>query len=179
MYVIKYNQNQVYAGTYRDMDSSYLYDSNYINKIKPKIFKTLKGVQNHLNKLRNRIPYPDDSNLRIEVWSEEDYQNYLISIGLDFLKEKKLNEEKKQEKYWKKVFKKVKGEIEVIRIEIEDNVGIVTYYMPYSTYEHEFFFQADLDTDKVISAFCDAVNQGAENMIQTIRDCSKDLKNLF
>lgn len=41
------------------------------------------------------------------------------------------------------------------------------------------FFQADLDTDKVISAFCFAVNQEAENMIQTIRDCSKDLKNLF
>lgn len=84
-----------------------------------------------------------------------------------------------KEKYWKMIFKHVKGEIEVIKIEIEDNVGIVTYYMPYSTYEHEFFFQADLDTDKVISAFCDAVNQEAENMIQTIRDCSKDLKNLF
>ena len=84
-----------------------------------------------------------------------------------------------KEKYWKMIFKHVKGEIEVIKIEIEDNVGIVAYYMPYSTYEHEFFFQADLDTDKVISAFCCAVNQEAENMIQTIRDCSKDLKNLF
>ena len=178
MYVINYCDG-IYAGTYDNANGTYLYSSNSSNKKEPKIFRTLKGVTNHISNLKKKIPYPDTYNFKIKEWTDKDYEKYLNSIGIDLLETKIKQLKNEKEKYWKKVFKKVKGEIEVIRIEIEDNVGIVTYYMPYSTYEHEFFFQADLDTDKVISAFCDAVNQGAENMIQTIRDCSKDLKNLF
>ena len=41
MYVIKYNDG-IYAGTYSDMDGTYLYPSSYFNMQKPKVFKTLK-----------------------------------------------------------------------------------------------------------------------------------------
>lgn len=177
MYIISYCDG-IYAGTYSNAAGTYLYSSNLSNKKEPKIFKTLKGAKNHINSLKKKISFPDTYSFKIREWTDKDYEKYLNSIEIDLLdKTKQLKTEK--EKYWKKVFKKVRGEIEVIRIEIEDNVGNVTYYMPYSTYLHEFFFQADLDTDKVISAFCDAVNQEAENMIRTIRECSEDLKNLF
>ena len=178
MYVIGYCDG-IYAGAYDNANGTYLYSSNHSNKKEPKIFKTLKGAKNHINSLKKKIPFPDTYSFKIREWTDKDYEKYLNYIGIDLLEIKTKQLKTEKEKYWKKVFKKVKGEIEVIRIEIEDKVGIVTYYMPYSTYEHEFFFQADLGTDKVISAFCDAVNQEAENMIQTIRDCSKGLKNLF
>ena len=162
MYVICYCDscsNEIYAGTYSNYAGTYLYSSNSSNKKEPRAFKTLKGATNHINNLKKKIPFPETYNFQIKEWSDQDYERHLISIGTNIsdIKEKKIKTEK--EKHWKRVFKPVKGEIEIIRIEIEDNVGIVTYYMPYSTYEYEFFFQADLDTDKVISAFCEAVNQ--------------------
>ena len=87
MYIIKYEQNSIYAGTWNDTEGSYLYASNSLNKQKPKVFKTLKGVQNHINKLLNKIPYPSESKLRFEEWSNEDLKKYLISIGIDPTKE--------------------------------------------------------------------------------------------
>ena len=63
MYIIKYEHNSIYAGTWNDIEGAYLYASNSLNKQKPKVFKTLKGVQNHINKLLNKIPYPNESNL--------------------------------------------------------------------------------------------------------------------
>ena len=44
MYVIKYNDG-IYAGTYSDMDGTYLYPSSYFNMQKPKVFKSLKGAE--------------------------------------------------------------------------------------------------------------------------------------
>lgn len=179
MYVIKFNQNEVYAGTYKNMDGSYLYSSNFINKKKPRVFKTLKGVENHLNKLWNKIPYPDDSDLRIEIWSEEDYHNHLVSIGVDFSKEKKLHEEKEKQRYWKKIFNPIKGEVEVKKVIVIDNVGILLYLMPYSEYEYEFTFDPDLEKDIVIKKFCTEVQNKGESMIKTIKENTDDLVSLF
>ena len=115
MYVINYCDG-IYAGTYDNANGTYLYSSNSSNKKEPKIFRTLKGVTNHISNLKKKIP---------------------------------------------------------------GNVGIVKYLMPYSTYEHEFLFQADLDTNIVVKAFCNAVEEEVQSMIRTIKECSKDLKNLF
>lgn len=46
MYVIKYDSD-IYAGTYSDMDGTYLYPNSYFNMQKPKVFKTLKGRGYH------------------------------------------------------------------------------------------------------------------------------------
>lgn len=179
MYVIKFDQNEVYAGTYQDMEGSYLYSSNFNSKIKPRVFKTLKGVQNHLNKLWNKIPYPDGSDLRIEIWSEEDYQNHLILIGLDYSKEKARIEENKKEKYWKKVFKPIKGEVEVKKIKVKDDVGILLYLMPYSSYEYEFIFNANDTSENVIDSFCDTVQQEGAVMRETIYQNTHNIREMF
>ena len=179
MYVIKFDQNEVYAGTYQDMEGSYLYSSNFNSKKKPKVFKTLKGVQNHLNKLWNRIPYPNDHDLRIEIWSEEDYKNHLVSIELDFSKEKKLHEEKEKQRYWKKIFNPIKGEVEVKKVIVIDNVGILLYLMPYSSYEYEFIFNANDTTENVIDSFCDTVQQEGAVMRETIYQNTHNIREMF
>ena len=51
MYVIKYDSD-IYAGTYSDMDGTYLYPNSYFNMQKPKVFKTLKGAEKHLNYIK-------------------------------------------------------------------------------------------------------------------------------
>lgn len=56
MYVIKYNDG-IYAGTYSDMDGTYLYPSSYFNMQKPKVFKTLKGAEKHLSNLKNKVVF--------------------------------------------------------------------------------------------------------------------------
>ena len=89
MFIIKYDNNEIYAGTWNNSEGIYLYASNSSNKQKPKVFKTLKGVQNHLNKLLNKIPYPSESNLRFEEWDDEDLNKYLLSIGIDPIEEKR------------------------------------------------------------------------------------------
>lgn len=98
MYIIKYEHNSIYAGTWNDIEGAYLYASNSLNKQKPKVFKTLKGVQNHINKLLNKIPYPNESNLRFEEWSDEDLKKHLISIGMDQTEEQNVKENKAKEK---------------------------------------------------------------------------------
>lgn len=45
--------------------------------------------------------------------------------------------------------------------------------------DYYFTFQADLDTNIVVKAFCNAVEEEVQSMIRTIKECSKDLKNLF
>lgn len=180
MYIIKYEQNSIYAGTWNDIEGAYLYASNSLNKRKPKVFKTIKGVQNHINKLLNKIPYPNESNLRFEEWSDEDLKKHLISIGMDQTEEQNVKENKAKEKYWKKVFKPIKGEIEVTTVEIdENNICTISYLMPYSTYENEFFFQVDLDKEIVIKSFYEAVIQQGKVMCQQIEESTHDVINLF
>lgn len=179
MYIIKYEQNSIYAGTWNDIEGAYLYASNSLNKQKPKVFKTLKGVQNHINKLLNKIPYPNESNLRFEEWSDEDLKKHLISIGIDPIEEQNVKENKEKEKYWKKVFKPIKGEIEVTKVVVNGNVCTISYLMPYSTYENEFFFQADLDKEIVIVTFRDAVIETGVSMCQHINECTNDVIELF
>lgn len=179
MYIIKYEQNSIYAGTWNDTEGSYLYASNSLNKQKPKVFKTLKGVQNHINKLLNKIPYPSESKLRFEEWSDEDLKKHLISIGIDPIEEKSRKQKNEKEKYWKKVFKPIKGEIEVTKIRVCGNEGTVIYLMPYSEYDNVFTFQADLDKEIVILAFCSDVIRNGQDMCQTIKECTGDVINLF
>lgn len=179
MYIIKYEHNSIYAGTWNDIEGAYLYASNSLNKQKPKVFKTLKGVQNHINKLLNKIPYPNESNLRVEEWSDDDLKNHLLSIGMDPIKEQITRQITKKEKYWQRIFEPIKGEVEVTKVTVDGNVCTITYLMPYSTYEHEFFFQADLDKEIVIKSFYDAVIQQGRVMCQLIEESTHDVINLF
>ena len=179
MYIIKYDQNEIYAGTWKNLDGSYLYSSNSINRKNPKVFKTFKGAENHLNGLLNKIPYPNESNLRIEEWSDDDLKKHLISIGIDPIKEQILKQINKKEKYWQEIFKPIKGEIEVTKVVVNGNVCTISYLMPYSCYEYEFFFQADLDKEIVIVTFRDAVIETGVSMCQHIKECTNDVIELF
>lgn len=179
MYIIKYDQNAIYAGIYSNMDGNYCYDSNSINKKKPKVFKTLNGALNHIDNLINKVPYPDQHNFIIEEWSSEELYEHLISIGIDHLYERIKNQSNKIEKYWANVFKPIKGEIEVTKVSIINNVCTVTYLMPYSLYQNEFYFQSDLDKESVIKNFCDEVSDKADDMIKTIKESSSNVRNIF
>ncbi len=46
----------------------------------------------------NKIPYPSESKLRFEEWSNEDLKKYLISIGIDPTKEQNEKENKRKKK---------------------------------------------------------------------------------
>ena len=84
MYVIKYNDG-IYAGTYSDMDGTYLYPNSYFNMQKPKVFKTLKGAEKHLNNLKNKVVFrknADVYNFKIIEWSENDLESHLMFIGV-------------------------------------------------------------------------------------------------
>ena len=81
MYVIRYCDG-IYAGIWSDMDGNYCYSSNSNNKCKPKIFKTYAGVKKHLEKLKAKVPFPDEHNFIIEEWSEMDLQIFLDEIGV-------------------------------------------------------------------------------------------------
>lgn len=179
MYIIEYENNKIYAGTYNDLDSYYLYDSNPINRKKPKTFKTFKHAKNHRDNLLNKIPYPSEMNLRIVVWSVEDLKKHLIYIGIDIENEKKQQENKEKEKYWSKIFKPIKGDIEVKRVIVDKNICTVIYMMPYCTYENEFFFQADLDKETVIKSFCEEVKEKGDSMCHTIKEITRDVINSF
>ena len=118
MYVIKYDSD-IYAGTYNDMDGTYLYPSSWVNNQKPKVFKTLKGAEKHLSNLKNKVVYgknADIYNFKIIEWSENDLESHLISIGVkpgkndDPQNSNTISPDKKLEKYWKKVFKPLKNE---------------------------------------------------------------------
>ncbi|MFQ9766273.1 MAG: hypothetical protein ACLRYM_06150 [Thomasclavelia ramosa] len=80
MYVIKYD-NDIYAGTYSDMDGTYLYPSSWFNNQKPKVFKTLKGAEKHVMKLVNEVVGSEDCNFKIVEWSEDDLKSHLMFIG--------------------------------------------------------------------------------------------------
>lgn len=179
MYILKYDQNEIYAGTWKNLEGSYLYSSNSINRKKPKSFKTFKGAEKHLNGLLNKIPYPNESNLRVEEWSDDDLKNHLLSIGIDPIKEQITRQITKKEKYWQRIFEPIKGEVEVTKVIVMENVGTITYLLPYSSYEYEFFFQADLDKEIVIKSFYDAVIQQGRVMCQKIEESTHDVINLF
>ena len=99
---------------------------------------------------------------------------------MDQTEEQNVKENKAKEKYWKKVFKPIKGEIEVTTVEIdENNICTISYLMPYSTYENEFFFQVDLDKEIVIKSFYEAVIQQGRVMCQQIEESTHDVINLF
>ena len=192
MYVIKYN-SEIYAGTYSDMDGLYLYPSSWFNMQKPKVFKTLKGAEKHLSNLKNKIVWGNDENaynFKIIEWSENDLESHLMFIGLktaekntndDLQNSNTLSSDKKLEKYWKKVFKPLKmknQEIEITSITVSNNVCIISYLMPYCTSADKYSFQADIDKEKVIDGFCNAVEERANEMITMIRECSY-IRNLF
>lgn len=179
VYIIKYNHNEIYAGIWSNTEGSYCYNSNSSNKKKPKVFKTSKGALNHINNLMGKIPYFDSHNFRVEEWSDADYDGYLISIGINQLKEKAKAEINIKEIYWKKVFKPVKGEVEVKQVSIKDNVCTVIYLMPYSLYEYEFIFQVDLDKEIVIDRFCNDVMENGDLMCQQIKESTRDVIKLF
>ena len=84
MYVIKYNDG-IYAGTYSDMDGTYLYPSSYFNMQKPKVFKTLKGAEKHLSNLKNKVVFGKNDDVyifKIIEWSENDLESHLKFIGV-------------------------------------------------------------------------------------------------
>ena len=179
MYVIKFDRNDIYAGLWSNLDGYYCYNSDFSNKKKPKVFKTKKGAENHIMSLIDKVPYPEEHGFRIEEWTDEDLENHLKSIGRDPFEGKINKQNSKVEKYWKNVFKPIKGEVEVTQIKIENNICIVTYLMPYSLYENEFYFQADLNKEIVINAFCDAVIENGELMCQQIKESIFGLKEMF
>ena len=179
MYIIKFNRNEIYAGLWSDLDGCYCYSSDLSNKKKPKVFKTIKGAENHIKKLMNKVPDPYEHDFRIEEWTDDDLENHLRIIGIDPLDETKNKQIHRVEKYWKNVFKPIKDEVEVTKIKVENNVCTVTYLMPYSSYENEFYFQADLDKEIVIEAFCDAVIENGELMRQQIKESTFGLKEMF
>lgn len=87
---------------------------------------------------------------------------------------------KKTIEYWKKIFSKVDDEVEVVRVEQNENkTNIkVIYLMPYSTQE-EFSFDMNLDTKDVINKFCISVKERANEMIFHIRECANTVDDMF
>lgn len=84
MYVIKFNGNDIYAGLWNDIDGYYCYNSDFSNKKKPKVFKTKKGAENHMNKLKShetRFFYNHD--FKIEEWTDKDLENHMKAIGIE------------------------------------------------------------------------------------------------
>lgn len=180
MYIIKADNNEIYAGVHDGFELSICYSSNKVNMRKPKVFKTKKGAEQHMNKLIHNKRFLCKHDFKIEEWGDEDLKKHLISIGIDPIEEKNVKENKAKEKYWKKVFKPIKGEIEVTTVEIdENNICTISYLMPYSTYENEFFFQVDLDKEIVIKSFYEAVIQQGKVMCQQIEESTHDVINLF
>jgi len=88
---------------------------------------------------------------------------------------------KKTIEYWKKIFSKVDDEVEVVRVEQNENkTNIkVIYLMPYSTQEEEFSFDMNLDTKDVINKFCISVKERANEMIFHIRECANTVDDMF
>lgn len=88
---------------------------------------------------------------------------------------------KKTIEYWKKIFSKVDDEVEVVRVEQNENkTNIkVIYLMPYSTQEEEFSFDMNLDTKDVINKFCISVKERANEMIFHIRECANAVDDIF
>lgn len=88
---------------------------------------------------------------------------------------------KKTIEYWKKIFSKVDDEVEVVRVEQNENkTNIkVIYLMPYSTQEEEFSFDMNLDTKDVINKFCISVKERANEMIFHIRECADAVDDMF
>ena len=88
---------------------------------------------------------------------------------------------KKTIEYWKKIFSKLDDEVEVVRVEQNENkTNIkVIYLMPYSTQEEEFSFDMNLDTKDVINKFCISVKERANEMIFHIRECANTVDDMF
>lgn len=88
---------------------------------------------------------------------------------------------KKTIEYWKKIFSKVDDEVEVVRVEQNENkTNIkVIYLMPYSTQEEEFSFDMNLDTKDVINKFCVSVKERANEMIFHIKECANAVEDMF
>jgi short-subunit dehydrogenase len=88
---------------------------------------------------------------------------------------------KKTIEYWKKIFSKVDDEVEVVRIEQNENkTNIkVIYLMPYSTQEEEFSFDMNLDTKDVINKFCVSVKERSNEMIFHIKECANAVEDMF
>lgn len=88
---------------------------------------------------------------------------------------------KKTIEYWKKIFSKVDDEVEVVRVEQNENkTNIkVIYLMPYSTQEEEFSFDMNLDTKDVINKFCISVKERANEMIFHIKECANAVDDMF
>lgn len=88
---------------------------------------------------------------------------------------------KKTIEYWKKIFSKVDDEVEVVRVEQNENkTNIkVLYLMPYSTQEEEFSFDMNLNTKDVINKFCISVKERANEMIFHIRECANTVDDMF
>ena len=88
---------------------------------------------------------------------------------------------KKTIEYWKKIFSKVDDEVEVVRVEQNENkTNIkVIYLMPYSTQEEEFSFDMNLNTKDVINKFCISVKECANEMIFHIRECANTVDDMF
>ena len=81
MYVIKYNDG-IYAGTYSDMDGTYLYPSSYFNMQKPKDFKTLKGAEKHLSNLKNKVVFGKNDDVYIFYFFIFQWFEYFFQIIL-------------------------------------------------------------------------------------------------
>jgi len=88
---------------------------------------------------------------------------------------------KKTIEYWKKIFSKVDDEVEVVRVEQNENkTNIkVIYLMPYSTQEEEFSFDMNLNTKDVINKFCVSVKERANEMIFHITECANAVDDMF
>ena len=88
---------------------------------------------------------------------------------------------KKTIEYWKKIFSKVDDEVEVVRVEQNENkTNIkVIYLMPYSTQEEEFSFDMNLNTKDVINKFCISVKERANEMIFHIRECANTVDDML
>lgn len=179
MYIIKTDNNEIYAGVHDGFELSICYSSNKFNMRKPKVFKTKQGAEQHMNKLIHNKRFLCKHDFKIEEWGDKDLKKHLISIGIDPIGEQIVKQVNEKEKYWKRIFRPIKGELEVTKVTVNGNVCTITYLMPYSTYEHEFFFQADLDKEIVIKSFYDAVIQQGRVMCQQIEESTHDVINLF
>ena len=88
---------------------------------------------------------------------------------------------KKTIEYWKKIFSKVDDEVEVVRVEQNENktnINVI-YLMPYSTQEEEFSFDMNLDTKDVINKFCVCVKERANEMVFHIKECANAVEDMF
>lgn len=159
----------LYSGFSGNEDDGYTPIPYIENQKNIKVFPRKRDAEDILKYLKRKLNVYDLWNFRIIKLNEIEDKGLMLSIKND-------NE---KEKYWKRIFKVLNNqEVEIASIIVSNNLCTISYLMPYCTSAEEYSFQADIDKEKVIDAFCNVVEVRANEMINMIRECS-NIRNLF